>query len=136
MAEALFKNIAHQEGTLELFEVSSAGTKDWDIGLQPDFRARKILAENDITLDPDKRARKISDHALKEADYLIAMTEKIAQELGDHENVFLLMDFVEDAPIRDIPDPYPTDTFPESFRLINRGVKSIYAYLKDKYFDN
>lgn len=136
MAEAIFKDIARRDGTLELFGVSSAGTKNWDIGLQPDFRARQVLAEANITLDPGKRAQMISDLQRQDADYVIAMTERIAQELGEHENVFLLMDFVEDAPMRDIPDPYPTDTFPEAFQLINCGVKSFYAYLKDKHYDN
>ncbi|MDY6846290.1 MAG: low molecular weight protein-tyrosine-phosphatase [Chloroflexota bacterium] len=131
MAEAIFNHIAQKEGTSDRFEVSSAGTKNWDVGLPPDYRTRNILAEHKIYLDPDKRAQLITDQEIHQADYLIAMTKRIANDLGNRSNVFLLMDFVKNATSNDIPDPYPTDTFPQAFQMIEQGIKAFYAYLID-----
>lgn len=133
MAEAIFKDLARQDGLLDAFEVSSAGTKDWDLGLCPDYRTRKILADHNIPLDPDKRARLLTDQDLREADYILVMTGDIAEDLGNRANVYRIMDFVPNSQIRDIPDPYPTDTFPQAFILINRGVKAFYENLKAKH---
>ncbi len=136
MAEAIFKELAHREGNLIHFEVSSAGTKNWDVGLWPDYRTRQILDENNIPLDPGKRAQMITEREKNQADYLIAMSEKIAIELGNKDTVYLLLDFVDDIENKNIPDPYPTDSFPEAYELISRGIKAFFDYVKEKHLSN
>jgi protein-tyrosine phosphatase len=133
MAEAIFSDTARRDGTLIHFAVSSAGTKDWDVGLRPDYRTRKILEEHGISLDSDKRAQIITKREIESADYLIAMSERVAKEIGNQDNVYLLLDFVNDIDVKDIPDPYPTDTFPEAYELINVGVENFYKYIKEKH---
>lgn len=133
MAEAIFISLAGEDGHLEEFLVSSAGTKNWDIGLRPDPRTQELLEENQYTLSAEKRARMITKEEIQSADYLIAMTHRVANELGNGENVHLLLDFATDNPSKDIPDPYPTNTFPQAFKLIEHGVKSFFAYLKQTY---
>jgi protein-tyrosine phosphatase len=133
MAEAIFNQIAAQDALEDHFEISSAGTKDWDVGLPPDYRTRQILADHNIPLNPQKRAQKIRTSDLAQADYLIAMSERVAKDLNWKENVYLLMDFVDGSEIRNIPDPYPTDTFPQAFNLIEQGVTAFYEKLKLKY---
>ena len=135
MAEAIFNALAEADGHAKGFMVSSAGTKNWDIGLQPDPRAQAILEENHYPLSPEKHARKITQDEIHNADYVIAMTKSIADELGNGENVHLLLDFSAQIASKDIPDPYPTNTFPQAFNLIEDGVKSFYAYLKQTYFE-
>lgn len=130
MAEAIFVALARQDGGLDQFEVSSAGTRDWDIGLRPDSRAQQLLAEHGYALAADKRARQISDQEIESADFLIAVSRQVANELGNGSNVHLLLDFVDEVRHKDIPDPYPTDTFPEAFELIQTGVKAFYLHLK------
>jgi len=130
MAEAIFKQLARSDGVLDQFDVSSAGTKDWDIGIKPDRRAQHILEKHRYPLDPNKRAKRITETEKKEADYLVAMSERIADELGNRENVVLLMDFIEDAAIKNVPDPYPSDTFPQAFELIECCTKAFYDYIK------
>lgn len=130
MAEAVLKELARREGTFNHFEISSAGTKDWDVGLRPDWRTQKLLQAHDYPLDPEKRARQLTQREIESADYVIAMSRRVADELGGRNNVTLLMDFVEEAETRDIPDPYPTDTFPEAFELVEKGVKAFYQHLK------
>jgi len=134
MAEAICNALVKADGHANDFLVSSAGTKNWDIGLRPDPRAQSILEENQYPLSPEKRARMITQAEIQNADYVIAMTKSIADELGNGENVHLLLDFSADIPSKDIPDPYPTNTFPQAFNLIEDGVKSFYTYLKQSYF--
>jgi protein-tyrosine phosphatase len=129
MAEAIFNALAEENGCADLFQVSSAGTKDWDVGLRPDPRAQRLLEEHGYPLSPHKRAQMITRDEIRQADYVIAMTERVADELGGGENVSLLLDYAADKPLKDIPDPYPTDTFPEAFGLIEHGVQAFYAFL-------
>lgn len=130
MAEAILIKLALQDGVLDQLEISSAGTKDWDVGLPPDYRTRQLLEKHHYPLNPNKRAQQISNQEIKEADYLIAMSCEVADELGWGDNVYLLMDFVEKSKTRNIPDPYPTDTFPQTFDLVEQGVKAFYKHLK------
>ena len=129
MAEGIFTTIVVQDGRESAFEISSAGTKDWDVGLRPDSRALRLLAQHGYQLSSLKRARMITQDEIKNADYLIAMSQRVAEDLGNASNVHLLLDFAPDIPAKDIPDPYPTDTFPQAFNLIELGVKAFYAYL-------
>ncbi len=132
MAEAIFKQLAREDNLLDQFSVSSAGTKDWDIGLRPDQRTQQLLQQYGYPLDPGKRARQIISAEIKEADYLIAMSDRVAEELGGGDNVFLLMDFDDKSDIKDIPDPYPSDTFPNAFRLIEQSTKAFYNQIKSQ----
>ena len=134
MAEAVFKKLALDDGLLEQMNVSSAGTKNWDVGLKPDHRAIRELEKHHYPHDPEKRAQQINKSMHQEADYLIAMSRSIAQELGNGKNIHLLLDFASDIIDRDIPDPYPTDTFPQAFDLIEKGVKAFYNDIKRKHF--
>ena len=130
MAEAILKELARRDGLLDQLDISSDGTQDWDVGLRPDRRTQQLLQERHYPLDPEKRAQQITFQDIEDADYLVAMSRRVANELGGGENVSLLMDFVEGAEIKDIPDPYPTDTFPQAFGLIEKGVKAFYKHLK------
>ncbi len=132
MAEAIFNHLLESEGVLEHVDVSSAGTKHWDVGLPPDWRTRQLLAANGFPLDPKKRARQITTSEIQNADYLVAMSRRVADELGNGKNVSLLMQYVPQASSLDIPDPYPANSFPEAFEMILKGTRAFYAYLKQK----
>ncbi len=136
MAEAILKTLARRGGHLHQLDISSAGTRAWDLGLRPDHRTQRLLNQHNYLLDPEKRAQLITLQDIEAADYLIAMSQRVADELGGGENVQLLMDFVKGAEVKDIPDPYPTDTFPQAFVLIEKGVKAFYAYLKEMLPEN
>lgn len=134
MAEAIFNTLAKADGADGFFEVSSAGTKNWDVGLRPDARGQSLLQQNGYPLSPQKRARMITRDEIKTTDFLIAMSQRVADDLGNGENVHLLLDYAPDIPSKDIPDPYPTDTFTQAFNLIEIGVNAFYDYLKREYF--
>lgn len=133
MAEAIFNTLAENDGIADYFEVSSAGTKNWDVGLRPDARSQRLMANHAYHLSPHKRAQKITPEEIHSTNYLIAMDQRIADELGNGKNVHLLLDFVNHIDDKDIQDPYPTDTFEEAFTLIELGIKNFYEYLKQKH---
>ena len=68
MAEAIFNNLIQKERKANYFQVSSAGTKNWNIGLRPDPRAQKILAQYGYHISPHKRSQKISSDEIKNSD--------------------------------------------------------------------
>jgi protein-tyrosine-phosphatase len=74
----------------------------------------------------------ITADEIRIADYVIAMSQRVADELGNGPNVHLLLDFAPDTPIKDIPDPYPTNTFPQAFTLIEHGENAFFRYLKQE----
>ena len=130
MAEAIFRKRIKDADLKACFEISSAGTRDWDVGLRPDPRAKAQLDLHGYSLDSQKRARQITPIEITKADYVIAMTARVASELGDGENVHLLMSFVPGEAALDIPDPYPSDSFPEAFEKIERGIKAFVRFLE------
>ncbi len=133
MAEAIFKTKVNDAGLADRFEISSAGTKDWDIGLPPDRRAQEQLQIHDYPLNPHKRARKITNSEIQETDYLIAMSERVANALSHAKNVHLLLDFCPEITQKDIPDPYPTNTFPKAFSLIEKGCAALLDQIKQDH---
>jgi protein-tyrosine phosphatase len=133
MAEGIMTTFVAQDGRAADFDISSAGTMSWDVGLRPDPRSLEQLEKHGYALSPQKRARMITDDEIHTADYVIAMTQQIAHDLGNGPNVHLLLDFVPEIASKDIPDPYPTHTFAEAFDLIEQGVKAFYVYLKQKF---
>lgn len=135
MAEAIFNALADADGCGANFEVSSAGTKNWDVGLRPDPRAQRLLEDRGYPLSPHKRAQLITRNEIKTADYLIAMSQRVADDLGNRENVHLLLEYAPEITSKDIPDPYPTNTFPQAFDLIELGVTAFYQYLKQTFFN-
>lgn len=130
MAEGVFTTIVARDGCESAFEISSAGTKDWDVGLRPNSRGLKLLARHGYHLSPHKRVQMITADEILNADYVIAMSQQIADELGNGSNVHLLLEYTPDIPSKDIPDPYPTDTFPQAFTLIEQSVNAFYRHLK------
>lgn len=136
MAEGILTTLTAQDHCQDLYEISSAGTKDWDVGLRPDSRSLRLLDQHGYHLSADKCARKITADELLNVEYIIAMSQRVANKLGNGDNVHLLLDYVPDISAKDIPDPYPTDTFPQAFTLIERGVKALYQHLKQVVFDD
>jgi protein-tyrosine phosphatase len=133
MAEAVFKQLARSDGLTDHFDVSSRGTKNWDVGLRPDPRTIQILQDHHYFLESTKRAEQITPNEISTTDFLIAMSKRVAEELNHPKKTHFLMAFVEHAETLDIPDPYPTNTFPEAFKMIEEGVKAFYYSIKQAH---
>ncbi|MCP8969895.1 low molecular weight protein-tyrosine-phosphatase [Ectobacillus ponti] len=136
MAEAIFRDLVQKEGLSHLIEVDSAGTGDWHIDKPPHEGTRKLLTENSIS-HTGIRARQVESNDLTEFHYVIAMDAKNLQDLQKLGKAggYLgrLSDFVPDSSWEDVPDPYYTGNFQETYELVADGCRGLLAYIRKKH---
>ncbi len=135
MAEAIFRDMVKKDGLTGEIQVDSAGTGDWHIGHPPHRGTQTILTQYNVSFEGIK-ARKVMSADLEQFDYIIAMdsdnlgnlkkmtgTEKTGQ-------IKRLLDFVDDSKVTDVPDPYYTGNFDETYELVNNGCKRLLDVIK------
>ncbi|SDN39405.1 low molecular weight protein-tyrosine-phosphatase [Alkalicoccus daliensis] len=137
MAEVIMNELIETNGLDKHITVDSAGTGDWHTGLPPHEETVKILLNNKLSPEGlTARQITIQDY---EADYLIGMD---AANIGFlHQmrkpdaspEIFRLLDFVTDTEIIDIPDPYFTGDFNETYELIQKGCTALLKYIQQKH---
>lgn len=138
MAEAVFSDLAEKKGLKGAFNVDSAGTGDWHTGDLPHPGTRKILEEHQICYR-GITARQIRKEDWKHFDYLIAMDKQTMTDLREwkkikgNPSIFRLMEHCEDAEKLDIPDPYFTGDFIETYQLVKAGCHDLLEELIQKY---
>lgn len=135
MAEAIFRQLVEKEGLAEQIEVDSAGTSDWHIDSIPHEGTRKILNEHQISFDGMK-ARQFRSEDLTDFDYIIAMDRsnidnmKDIHQQDDQDKVILLLDLIDDTDIKDVPDPFFTGDFDQTYDLVTRGTQALLEKIK------
>ena len=135
MAEAIFRQLVRDEGLADQIEVDSAGTSDWHIDSIPHEGTRKILNEYQIPVDGMK-ARQFRSEDLDEFDYIIAMDRSNIENMqaihkqGDQDKVILLLDLIEDTDDKDVPDPFFTGDFDQTYDLVTKGTQALLEKIK------
>ncbi|HWI47209.1 MAG TPA: low molecular weight protein-tyrosine-phosphatase [Rummeliibacillus sp.] len=128
MAEAIFRNLVESQGKSEQFDIDSAGTGDWHIGDGPHQGTVQKLAEHHISTD-GVFSRQIKQEDYDRFDYIVCMDNSNIQNalpmLGIKESskVFRLLDLIQDP--RDVPDPYFTGDFEETYQLCLEDCKAL-----------
>lgn len=137
MAEAIFRQKVKEVGFESNIEVDSAGTGDWHIGKRPHQGTLTILKENKID-SSNIVARQVNRNDLKRFDYIIAMDAKNLGDLnrikGSDESgeVTRLLDYLPDAKLVDVPDPYFTGNFLEVYELVDASCSELLKYIRKK----
>ena len=138
MAEAIFRDMLKKEGLEDEITVDSAGTGNWHIGKPPHEGTRSILTENNIGFQ-NIVARQVKQEDVTDFDYIIAMD---AENLGNLRRLagytktgFIgrLLDFVEESTIADVPDPYFTDNFDETYALVKQGCQKLLETIRSEH---
>lgn len=138
MAEAYFKKIVHEAGLSDQFTIDSAGTSDWNVGKAPHEGTQKKLAADGISFE-QMQARQIAVDDFKRFDYIIAMDDQNVSDLtnikikGTDTKITRLMDFVEGETLKDIPDPYYTGDFDQTYHLVASGCQSLLETIRAKH---
>ncbi|WP_243387995.1 low molecular weight protein-tyrosine-phosphatase [Bacillus kexueae] len=138
MAEAIFRDLVKKEGLESKIEVDSAGTGDWHIGNPPHIGTRNILDQYNISYEGLK-ARQVKAQDIEEFDYIIGMdSENIGNvrrlaNPNQSSHIYRLMDFVKDAKLVDVPDPYFTGNFEEVYEMVTEGCKQLLEEIKKEY---
>ncbi|WP_102693648.1 low molecular weight protein-tyrosine-phosphatase [Rummeliibacillus pycnus] len=128
MAEAIFRHLVEKQGKSEQFDIDSAGTGDWHIGECPHHGTAQKLAEHNITTE-GMVSRQIKKEDYDRFDYIVCMDSSNIKNalpmLGKKESlkVFRLLDLIQDQ--RDVPDPYYTGDFEETYQLCLEGCKAL-----------
>lgn len=136
MAEAVFRDLVRKNSLSDKIEVDSAGTGDWHIGNPPHEGTRKILDREKISYE-GMAARQVSKNDWDEFDYIIAMDDNNIADLdklrATDTKISKLMDFIEDAPEENVPDPYFTGNFDYTYELVSAGCENILNYIIEKH---
>jgi low molecular weight protein-tyrosine phosphatase len=134
MAEAILQDMVRQAGLNDHITVDSCGMGAWHVGDSPHRGTRRVLEAHAIPYH--HRARQIALDDLSTADYLIALdSDNLAgiQRLGDTAaEVALLLTYAPQLGLIDVPDPYYTDRFDETYELVEAGCRGLLNHIRDK----
>lgn len=138
MAEAVFRDMLVKANLTKLIEVDSGGIGGWHVGEMPHQGTRNILDQQNISYIGMK-ARQVSKKDWDDFNYIIAMDDQNIKDLQNINSqntdivVAKLMDFVEDAKEREVPDPYYTGNFDYTYELVMEGCSKLLSYIREKH---
>ena len=123
MAEAIFQELVSEKGLDDQVVIDSAGTGDFHVGEPPHEGTIKKLTDAGVNSN-GLVARQISEEDFLHFDYIIPMDddnlENIRKQIDDDTNIVVkkLLDFVPDSKVKNVPDPYFTGDFDETYELV------------------
>ncbi|SKB04287.1 low molecular weight protein-tyrosine-phosphatase [Sporosarcina newyorkensis] len=133
MAEGVFRKMVHDEQLADQIEVDSAGTSDWHIGKPPHKRTLSKLKEYEVSAE-GMAGRQLTIEDAEAFDYIIGMdTENITNIRGrfgdtDHQRIIRFLDLTSHQ--KDVPDPYFTGDFQETYDLVLEGCQALLDLIK------
>ncbi len=138
MAEVMLRDLVTRSGLSRLITTSSAGTGDWHVGEQADRRTITALAKAGYD-GSHHRARQFDPAWFADLDLVVVLDrsqERILRNWAatehDRNKVHLLLSFdTEQAPLRDVPDPYYSDDalFDSVLGMIERANQALFKQL-------
>lgn len=135
MAEAMFRKLVREEGLSDCISVDSAATGDWHIGKPPHKGTLGILNKYNISAE-GLVGRQITPQDIDDFDYIIGMDEsnmagirRVAGNRGQ-DKLYRMLDLTEDLRGRDVPDPYYTGNFEETYTLLTEGCRALLDKIK------
>ncbi|WP_342536233.1 low molecular weight protein-tyrosine-phosphatase [Sporosarcina sp. FSL K6-3508] len=133
MAEGVFRKMVHDEQLADQIEVDSAGTSDWHIGKPPHKGTLSKLKEYEVSAE-GMAGRQLTIEDAEAFDYIIGMdTENITNirdRFGDtdHQRIIRFLDLTSHQ--KDVPDPYFTGDFQETYDLVLEGCQALLDLIK------
>ncbi|ETI69596.1 low molecular weight protein-tyrosine-phosphatase [Neobacillus vireti] len=128
MAEALFRDLLKKENLSSNVTVDSAATSSWHIGSPPHKETLTILKKYNISSD-DLVGRQLTKEDFEKFDYIIGMDESNTKNIFEitgkpnHPKIVRLLDLTDHK--KDVPDPYYTGDFEETYQLISDGCRGL-----------
>lgn len=135
MAEAIFTRMVEDAGLKDRISIDSSGTGAYHAGSSAHPGTLRILTEHDIAYDGISRRVEKRD---MDADYIVCMDSENRADLearfGRSDRIHLLLEFSE-TKVRDVPDPYYTNTFEEVYELIESGCRGLLTHVKEQLIE-
>lgn len=138
MAEGIFRHLVAQAGLSDSIDVRSAGTERWNVGNLPHRGTQDVLRRWGIDFS-SMRASMLKQEDIGQVNYLIAMDQSNVEDIRAIAGIplinhlYKLMDFVADAEVQDVPDPYYTGDFSQTERLVEAGARALLATIKREH---
>lgn len=135
MAEAVMRDMVKKEHLEDKIEVDSAATSSWHIGEPPHRGTQDKLREYGISTI-DMQGRQLQKSDFEKFAYIIGMDESnirnIRTILGrpNSPKIFRFLDLT--AHRKDVPDPYYTGDFQETYELVQEGCQALLAKIKQE----
>lgn len=137
MAEALFRSLVKKEHLTNKITVDSAGTSSWQIGFPTHEGTLNILRKYNISSD-GLVGRKLKKEDFWKFDYIIGMDESNIQNIyritgkPNHPKIIRLLDLTKYK--KDIPDPFFTGDFDETYRLVSVGCLALLNKIRSEQY--
>ena len=139
-AEGVFRHLVKQEGLSKHIKTDSAGTHAYHVGEPPDRRAQQTARQRGIELG-DLRARRAIEKDFKNFEYVLAMDNDNYYNLeaicpsGYEDRLSLFLDFANDLPISEVPDPYygGQKGFENVFDMVEQASLGLLKDIREKY---
>ena len=135
MAEAVFQQLVNDAGLGNAITTDSAGTSSYHIGEPAHRGTRAVLQQHDITYTG--RARQIMPADFDAFDYILAMDDENLADLRSivpsHTQAVMarFLDYADDVPTREVPDPYYSGQFETVYSLVRRGAEGLLDHIRD-----
>lgn len=134
MAEAVFNQLLIEKGIADEFRVDSAGTSSLHEGEQPHRGTRQKLAEYQISTE-GMHSRPVVEADGHLYDYIVCMDASNVRnflqmvDVSNESEVIRFLD-VTVQPM-DVPDPYYTGDFEETYQLCRSGCEALLEKIMD-----
>jgi protein-tyrosine phosphatase len=135
MAEAVMRDLVMKNDLADKIVVDSAGTGDWHIGHRPHKGTLQKLAEHHVDSEGIV-ARLLEKQDIEKFDYVICMDESNVRNANavfgssDLGRVKLLLDYLPDHELREVPDPYYDGNFSQTYALVKAGCEAILQQIR------
>lgn len=136
MAEAVFRNLVEKEKLSDQIKVDSAATSAWHIGDPPHSGTIMKLKEYNISTK-GMAGRQLQKEDFEKFEYIIGMDQSNVINIGailgqpNHPKVIRFLDLTEHR--KDVPDPYYTGDFQETYDLVIEGCKALLDKMKTEH---
>ena len=144
LAEAVFRQVATEEGIESRFRIDSAGTSGYHVGEPPDSRTAATAARRGVEVTGS--SRQITGRDVESFDYLVAMdadnlreVERLVERAGvgdDGPAVHLFREFDPEADgDLEVPDPYygGPSGFDDVHDLVERSARGFLEHLRQRH---
>lgn len=137
MAEAVFRHYVQQEGLSDKIKVDSAGTYSGHAGEPPHRGTQQVLKENQIKYD-GIISQPVQEKDLTQYTYIIGMDNQNIRDLlqfADQQkhHIYRFVDFVPNTVYQEVPDPYYTGDFQETYQIITAGCRELLEKIKQEH---
>ena len=139
MAEGVFRQLVHEAGRDDEFEIDSAGTSSWHIGEPPDEDAQATILARGIDIS-NQRARQLTTSDFQTFDLIVGMDAQNKAKLlsavpqNGSAEISLLLDYAPSQSEQDVPDPWSQgqQAFDYALDLVEAGCTGLFNALPPK----